>query len=92
MSKPYTSNAVASQDATATAIKRARDTLKAKGHAYPSFDANQGVEAFYDAVNAYSKMESELAVRFLREPSGPRPIVLDTTKSTKKEYNTPYLD
>ena len=56
------------------AVRLARERLKAEGIDYPSPEGKTPVEHF-DAVQAYSALESTYTVQFIRQPNGPRPIV-----------------
>jgi hypothetical protein len=68
------------------ATKQARQHLKERGITYPVFDAKLSPEENYGALLSYAEQEAALVVQFMREPSGPRPLVLDTTKE-RRPYN-----
>ena len=86
--KPHYTNALTSQDMQEKAVRWARSTLKAQGIDYPLVDADLSLEDNYGRLLSFSEQEAALVVQFMRAPSGPRPIVLDTTNQKEwKGYN-----
>ena len=71
------------------AIAYAKQRLEADGINYPVYDASVSAEENYGRMLAYAEQEAALVVQFMKEPSGPRPIVLDTTKQKDewRQYN-----
>jgi hypothetical protein len=64
----------------------AKKTLKSKGIEYPMPDKLFSAAQNYERIKLYAEKEAALIIQFMRMPSGPRPIVLDTTQSTKKSW------
>lgn len=56
------------------ALEQAQARLKREGIEYPSPTGMTHLE-HYDAVLAYGQKESQYMLQFLKQPSGPRPIV-----------------
>lgn len=89
--KPIYTNAIAIQLAKQKALERARNVLEKQGVSYPQYDSKLSSIELYDLVMDYGKKESELMVQFMREPSGPRPIIEpgkrpDPTKPLYERY------
>lgn len=87
----------AAQDRTEKAIALARKRMDDEGYVYPSPIEKQG-SALLDAIDEYRRKESTYIVEFLKAPSGPRPIALDTTKKPKparvnvNQWGQPYYE
>lgn len=56
------------------ALERAQERLKREGIEYPS-PIGISPLAHYDAVQAYGEKESQYMLEYLKQPSGPRPII-----------------
>ena len=86
MSKPYIDHAqtFAKQE---RAIRIARERLEAKGIVYPIRDSSLSPEENYNRLMTYSEIEAREIVAVLREPSGPRPLVIDTVKPKSKGWD-----
>lgn len=82
--KPQFANAMLMQDRQEKATISAREHLREKGISYPLYDSTLSMEENYGALLAFAEQEAALVVQFMKEPSGPRPLVLDTTASGKK--------
>lgn len=78
--KTQFTNVVSSQDATSRALDKAREYLKAQGITPPVRDGSESDVEWYDSMRRYSERESALAIQFMRQPSGPRPIAFDSTQ------------
>ena len=68
------------------AAEYAKQTLKTMGIEYPLSDEALSPAENYERIKSYAEQEAALIVQFMRMPSGPRPIVLDTTKPIKKSW------
>ena len=84
--KPQHEYAMSSQDRQEKATLQAKASLKSQGIEQPVWDPNLTPEVNYENLKAYSEREAGLIVQFMRQPSGPRPIELDTTNE-RKEWN-----
>lgn len=73
-------NALNAQERQEKALQKAKEQLKAIGVEYPSSDPTKSPQENYEALQAYAKLESDLMIKLLKEPSGPRPIAFDSTK------------
>lgn len=78
--QPHFAKPLTLAEQTDKAMRQAREYLKAQGVFYPQFDPKISPDEMYDLIRKYSERESALAVEFLKASSGPRPLVLDTTK------------
>jgi len=87
MTKPNYADIANQQDRQAKALEAAKSILKSKGIDYPIYDPELSPETNYGALMAYSEQESALVIQYMRMPSGPRPIVLDTTEPPKDWEN-----
>lgn len=87
MTKPNFSNALTAQDRQTKALADAQAILKAKGVLFPINDHRLTPEENYSRLMAYSQQEAALVVSLLREPSGPRPLVVDNVKPKSKGWD-----
>jgi hypothetical protein len=86
MSKPYIDHAetFAKQQ---KAMEQARANLESRGVFYPVGDSSISPEENYQRLMEYSEIEAHEIVKMLREPSGPRPLVIDNVKSKSKGWD-----
>lgn len=71
------------------AVAWATERLKADGLDYPLYDSDVSAEENYGRILSYAEQHAALVVQWMKQPSGPRPIVLDTTqqKDEWRQYN-----
>lgn len=79
MSKPYIDPAQATANQE-RAMRIARERLEARGVFFPVPDSRLSDAENYERLMNYSEIEAKEIVLALREPSGPRPLVIDTVK------------
>lgn len=90
MSNQYL-NALNAQQRQEKASEKARETLKSKGIYFPIFNCSIPPEAYHELLEEYSRQENELVMEFLKEPSGPRPLVIDSVNK-KEKYRADWYD
>jgi hypothetical protein len=85
MSKPYIDHAetFAKQQ---RALEQARANLESRGIFYPLSDLRISLEENYQRLIEYSEIEAREIVKLLREPSGPRPLVIDNVRPKPKGW------
>jgi hypothetical protein len=86
------SNALNIQELQKKALQRARADLSAQGLECPLYDGSMTGEENYERMRAYSEKEAALVVQYMRTPSGPRPIVFDSTQEAKPKEWSGYND
>lgn len=69
------------------AAKEARERLNARGIHYPINDSSISPDENYQRLMKYSELEAHEIVKILRQPSGPRPLVVDTVKPKKTGWD-----
>lgn len=86
MNKPYFDHAqeTARQE---RAMVAARERLEARGVFYPLPDRSLSDVENYERLMTYSEIEAAEIVKLLREPSGPRPLVIDNVVPKNKGWN-----
>lgn len=87
--KPHFADATKRYEMQMKAVTFATERLKADNVNYPIYDYALSAEENYGRILSYTEQHSALVVQFMKEPSGPRPLVLDTTKekSEWRQYN-----
>jgi hypothetical protein len=85
-------NALGIQELQQKAIQRARADLSAQGLECPLYDGSLSGEENYERIRGYSEKEAALVVQYMRTPSGPRPIVFDSTQEAKPKEWSGYND
>ena len=87
--KPHFADAKKRGEMHQKAVAFARTRLEADGIKYPVYDNALTAEENYGKILSYAEQEAALVVQFMKEPSGPRPLVLDTTKQKDewRQYN-----
>lgn len=68
------------------AIQMAHDELCAQGIYLPMYDSKLTASENHDRICAYCQRESVLVIKYLKSPSGERPIAFDSIKQTSTEW------
>lgn len=77
---------MAAQIAKDKAAELATATLNVRNINYPMYDTKLTAIENYDRLAAYSTKHSELMMKYLKEPSGPRPLVEPNPLHFAKPY------
>lgn len=69
------SNRELAHKASQRALEMAKTRLRHEGINYPEYNSSKSALENHDALEAYRAIESKYYMQYLKEPSGPRPLV-----------------